>query len=187
MDSFEGPLAALGQLLVERGLRYEFLAVGGGALQLLGLISRSTRDMDIVATVDGNSLLALDHLPHPMTESVADVASVFRIPRDWFNVGPAALMQLGLPPGVLARSQRREWGGLVLHLAERRDQIFFKLYAATDQGPNSKHFDDLVRLQPTSNEIRAAALWARTHDPSEGFAQELKGALSDLGIDDAES
>jgi len=30
-ETFEGPLAALGQLLEKRGLRYELYAVGGGA------------------------------------------------------------------------------------------------------------------------------------------------------------
>jgi hypothetical protein len=43
---FEGPLTTLGQLLTERGLRYELLAIGGGALHLLGLIARPTRDID---------------------------------------------------------------------------------------------------------------------------------------------
>ena len=70
--------------------------------------------------------------------------------------------------------------------ADRRDQIFFKLYAAVDQGPRSKHFDDLRRLEPTVPELRAAAAWARTHDPSEGFLKELRGALRDLGVADGD-
>jgi uncharacterized nucleotidyltransferase DUF6036 len=51
-EGFDPPLAALGQLLAERGLRYELLAIGGGALQLLGLITRPTRDIDVVALVE---------------------------------------------------------------------------------------------------------------------------------------
>jgi len=86
----------------------------------------------------------------------------------------------------LERTHRREWAGLVLHIADRRDQIFFKLYAAVDQGPRSKHFDDLRRLEPTVDELRAAAAWARTHDPSEGFREELRGALRDLGVADGD-
>ncbi len=70
-------------------------------------------------------------------------------------------MDLGLPNGVLERAHRREWGGLILHIAE-----------------------DLRGLEPTADELRAAAAWARTHDPSEGFAHELRGALRDLGIVD---
>lgn len=181
---FEGPLATLGQLLRERGVRYELLAIGGGALRLLGLIARPTRDIDVVALVDSGSLVSFMELPAPLQRAVDDTARVLRLPREWFNAGPRSLMDLGLPEGVLGRAHRREWGGLVLHIADRRDQICFKLYAAADQGPRSKHLDDLRRLEPTADELNAAAAWARTHDPSEAFASELRGALRDLGISD---
>lgn len=93
-------------------------------------------------------------------------------------------MDLGLPDGSVGRSHRRQWGGLILHLADRRDQICFKLYATVDQGPRSKHFEDLRRLEPTNDELRRAAAWAQGHDPSPGFATELGGALRDLGYPD---
>jgi hypothetical protein len=182
--SFEGPLTTLGQLLQERGLRYELLAIGGGALQLLGLIARPTRDIDVVALVDEGRLVTIAELPGPLQRAVEDTAKVLRLPSEWFNPGPRSLMDLGLPNGVLERAHRRKWGGLVLHIAARSDQIFFKLYAAVDQGPRSKHLEDLRRLEPTADELRAAAAWAQTHDPSEGFANELRGALRDLGIVD---
>jgi len=181
---FEGPLTTLGQLLSERSLRYELLAIGGGALHLLGLITRPTRDIDVVALVDDGSLVSVAELPGPLQRAVDDTAKVLRLPSEWFNPGPRSLMDLGLPNGVLERAHRREWGGLILHIADRSDQIFFKLYAAVDQGPRSKHLEDLRGLEPTADELRAAAAWARTHDPSEGFAHELRGALRDLGIVD---
>lgn len=183
-DSFEEPLTVLGQLLEERGLRFELLAIGGGALQLLGLITRTTRDIDVVALVEDGIALPVVALPGPLRAAVADTARVLRLPNDWLNTGPRSLMDFGLPPGSLGRAHRREWGGLVLHLADRRDQICFKLYAAVDQGPRSKHFDDLRRLRPTADELRAAAAWAQSHDTSETFASELAAALHDLGLAD---
>ena len=185
-ESFEGPLGGLGELLRERGLRYELLAIGGGALQLLGLITRPTRDIDVVAMVTDADVVAMDTLPGPLMQAVADTAAVFRLPTTWFNAGPQSLTAFGLPHGILERAHRRAWGGLVLHIADRRDQIFFKLYAAVDQGPRSKHFDDLRRLEPTSAELKAAAAWAQTHDSSEGFRGELRGALRELGVDDGD-
>jgi hypothetical protein len=110
----------------------------------------------------------LAELPPPLQQAVEDTAKVLRLPSEWFNPGPRSLMDLGLPSGVLARAH----------------QIFFKLYAAVDQGPRSKHFDDLRSLEPSGDELRAAARWARTHDPSEGFASELRGALREFGIVD---
>ena len=184
VNAFDEPLGALGQLLAERGFHYELLVVGGGALQLLGLIDRPTRDVDVVAQVDRTGLARLDALPAPLQSAVDDTARMFGLPSGWFTVGPRALVDLGLPEGVLGRAHRREWGGLTLYLADRRDQIAFKLYAAVDQGPSSKHFQDLRRLAATDNELRSAAAWARTHDPSEGFLVELRAALRDLGLGD---
>jgi hypothetical protein len=186
-DEFEPPLDALGQLLAERRLRYELFAIGGGALRLLGLITRPTRDIDVVGLVSDAKLIPVDPLPEPLRVAIAEIAGLFRLSPDWFNAGPRALVELGLPNGALERAHRREWGGLVLHIADRRDQIFFKLYASVDQGPRSKHFDDLRRLEPTEEELRGAAAWARTHDPSEGFDRELRGALRDLGVGDGDA
>lgn len=64
-----------------------------------------------------------------------------------------------------------------MHVASRLDQIHFKLYAATDQGPRSKHIGDLRALSPSRDELLAAARWCRNHDPSPGFLMSLHGAL----------
>ena len=185
-DNFEAPLAALGQLLAERRLHFELLAIGGAALQLLGLIVRPTRDIDVVGLVDKTGVVPLDRLPVELEQAIADTAAVLHLPTAWFNAGPRSLTELGLPDGALGRAHRRQWDGLVLYLADRRDQIFFKLYAAVDQGPRSKHFEDLQRLGATPGELRAAAAWTRTHDPSEAFATELRRALRDLGVTDGD-
>jgi hypothetical protein len=186
LDGFDEPLTVLGQLLQERGQRYALLAIGGGALQLLGLISRPTRDIDVVALVEGRDLVALDGLPTPLQRAVEDSAALLQLPKTWFNAGPRSLMDFGLPGGVLERAHPRGWGGLTLFIADRRDQIFFKLYAAVDQGPRSRHFEDLRRLQPTTDELKAAAAWTRTHDPSEGFRVEQQAALRSLGVNDGD-
>lgn len=107
-DDFHAPLDALGQLLAERGLRYEFLAIGGGALQLLGLITRPTRDIDVIALIVDAELVPLDALPGPVESAAADTAALLRLPRSWFNAGARSLMDFGLPEGVLERAHRRE-------------------------------------------------------------------------------
>ena len=35
-------------------------------------------------------------------------------------------------------------------------------------------------------ELIAAARWSRTHDPSEGYAQVLRGVLTSLGVEDVD-
>jgi len=172
--------------LAERGLRYELYAVGGGALQLLGLIVRPTKDIDVVGLVERDTIVPARPLPPPLRAAIIDVARLLGISEGWMNPGPASLLELGLPEGALQRSLRREWASLALRLAAREDQICFKLYAAVDQGPDSKHFQDLLDLGPSKDELLLAARWARTHDPSEGFRDQLLRALRDLGVPDAQ-
>lgn len=100
---------------------------------------------------------------------------------DWLNGEPTSLLDFGLPAGFDERVITRRFGGLIVHLAGRKDQIFFKLYASVDQGPNSKHAVDLEKLAPSRSELVEAAAWCRTHDPSEGFAQQLELALQAFG------
>src|SRR5690606_16575306 len=56
-----------------------------------------------------------------------------------------------------------------------------KLYASVDQGPKSKHATDLAKLQPSPSELKEAAVWCTTHDPSEGFTHQLELALRAFG------
>jgi len=45
-------LTILGQVLQDRGEAYDVVVIGGGALLLLGLIERPTKDLDAVARVE---------------------------------------------------------------------------------------------------------------------------------------
>lgn len=76
--------------------------------------------------------------------------------------------------------QTKYYQGLTIHLAGRFDQICFKLYAAVDQGPDSKHFADLKYLQPRESEIEEAKHWCITHDVSQGFLNEIEALVKEL-------
>jgi hypothetical protein len=180
-------LQALSDVLAARHLRYQLVAIGGSGLLLLGLIDRPTRDLDIVAVVEGGRYATATPLPEPLVEAVRDVGEALGLGPEWVNAGPAALFDLGLPEGFASRVVTRNYGALVLHVAGREDQIAFKLYAAVDQGPRSKHFQDLQRLAPVAAELVGAARWAITHDPSEGFRADLVVALARLGIENADA
>ncbi len=182
----EESLGVLGESLAERGVIFEIVAVGGGSLLLLGLTSRPTADLDIVAFIEAGRYLKPSILPADLADAARATARVVGIREDWINVGPAALLDFGLPAGFANRTVERRYGGLVVHLAGRQDQVFLKLYAAVDQGPSSKHFQDLVALSPSREELLDAARWAMTHAPSPGFRSELLKALAGLGVDDAD-
>ena len=177
--------AALGEQLAAQRASIELVVIGGSALLAIGLISRPTRDVDIVALLQAGQL----HDPRPLPESLIAardrVARDFGLPIGWLNPGPSSLLDFGLPEGFLERLESRSYGpGLRVHFASRYDQIHFKLYAMAD-GTAGKHEADLRELNPTRDELVAAARWTQTHDPSEPFREELLKALAALGVDDA--
>jgi hypothetical protein len=185
--SLDRALEALGIVLADQGLAYELVAVGGSALLLLGLIERPTQDLDIVGIVDSGRYVNAKPLPKPLIDAVQDVGETLGLGPHWLNAGPTDLLNFGLPDGFEDRVTRRAFGPLILNIASREDQVCFKLYAAVDRGPDSKHFQDLKALQPTRDELLLAARWSITHDPSEPYRDWLIQALAALGIEDADA
>jgi Nucleotidyltransferase of unknown function (DUF6036) len=180
-------LGALGEQLAARDDRFELVVIGGSALLALGLIERATKDVDIVAFHFDGDLESADPLPEGVIAARDLVARDFSLLPGWLNSDPTKLLEFGLPDGFVDRLERREYGeGLVVHFASRYDQIHFKLYAAVDEGGPGKHEADLRALAPTEAELVAAARWSRSHDPSPGYATELRGALEFLGVTDVD-
>jgi hypothetical protein len=179
-------LGALGQFLEERGVAYALITVGGGSLLLQRLSVRPTRDLDVIAVRDGKAFRKAEVLPAPLLEAARDVGIAAGVGENWLNTGPADLMDFGLPAGFEERAEVRRFGSLTLHIASRLDQICFKLYAAVDQAPASKHLDDLRLLEPTREELVVAARWSMSHDPSEGYRGQLLALLRMLGVSNAD-
>ena len=73
------------------------------------------------------------------------------------NRGPAGQWDIGLPAGFAERVEWRRYGGLDVGIADRIDLIFLKLEAAADQpSSDSRHFRDLIALNPSDEEIAVA-------------------------------
>jgi hypothetical protein len=179
-------LAALGERLALDRVHVELVVIGGSALTILGLVERPTRDVDVVALLAGGQLEPADPLPEDVVAARNAVAADFGVSDGWLNSGPGDLLRWGLPAGFVERLTRRDFGpALTVHLASRIDQIHLKLYALVDQGAG-RHEEDLRSLAPTPDELRTAARWTITQDPSEGFRQELLAALRYLGVEDVD-
>jgi len=179
-DSLTEALETLGEIL---RTPHEIVVIGGGSLLLLGLLSRPTKDLDVVARVEAGTYQTAKPLPEDLVIAIRQVASTLNLEEQWVNGGPTELLRWGLPEGFTDRVITYTYGLLTLQVASRFDQIHFKLYAAVDQGPRSKHFVDLQQLTPSSEELRAAARWCLTHDDSKGFCSQLKPTLKKLGVD----
>ena len=183
-ESLEEALATLGELLETRRLRFDIVVIGGGSLLLLGRLSRPTKDLDVVALVGATTLESAEPFPQELRAAVKDVAAALELADEWLNPGPTDLLKFGLPAGFRERLTSRTFGGLTVRIAGLADQICFKFYATVDQGPRSKHAQDLRLLTPSRDELIAAAQWARKHDPSDGFRAMCVQALASFGVED---
>jgi len=186
VDAAHQLLGALGEQLGAMKEPFELVVIGGSGLLVLGAVERATRDVDVVALRENSKLKWPDPLPEALLMARERVARDFSLPEDWLNPGPASLLDFELPEGFMDRVEVRSYGEyLTVYFASRLDQIHFKLYAAVDQGPG-KHSQDLEALSPTPEELRRAARWARTHDPSPGFDGVLRQVLVHYGADDGD-
>lgn len=178
------------ELLDGRLARYmappaRLVVCGGAALIAVGLLRRTTTDVDIVALIDEqDKLTAPAPMPDALQRAAEEVAAALDLPKDWLNNAPSrdagGLFQMGLPAGLRERLHRRKYGShLTVYFIGRIDQIHFKLYAAVDRG--GYHISDLQALRPSEREMEDAARWTLTHDVSEGFHMLLKQLLNDLG------
>jgi len=169
-------IRAVGEILEAEGQCYAIVVVGGSALNLLGIVNRATRDVDVIAIGHPPNVAVpgLKEPPEQLPEGLARAATL--VARDLgldskrMNTGPALQWKQGLPPGFESRVQWRKYGNLNVGVVGRRDLVFFKLYAAADSiGPASVHYQDLLALQPTEEEVRAARDWTKTQVVSPDF------------------
>jgi hypothetical protein len=170
------------QIQFNSGSSIGLLVCGGTALAALGLIDRTTKDVDVIAeveeTLEGIKIRKIDRFPDWLERAAITVARDFGLPEDWLNPGPASQMDLGLPHGIERRLVKRSYGSyLAVYFIGRTDQMFFKLYAAVDR--NDYHVQDLLALHPTEKEMEEAVRWVLTQDVSREFRSILKDFLKE--------
>jgi len=185
MFSLDRALDAAGELLARRQQTAAIVVVGGTGLNLLGIIERATRDVDVIAIAtvqrhgEPGAIGPPDPLPAPLVDVVATVARDLGLPPDWLNATVGGQWKTGLPPGFAGRITWRRLGGLWVGLPDPIDFIYLKLYAAADDiGPASKHFKDLLALQPTAEELAAARVWIQGQDSSPAVAEALHRVIA---------
>lgn len=170
---------AVSSVLAYDGAEPEAVVIcGGAALVSLGYISRRTKDVDVLAGVHPvKGLVDPRPFSSALARAVREVAQALGLPPNWFNAGPADQVMAGLPEGFLKRLHRRDFGShLTVYLPDRYDLIHLKLFAGVDQG-SGRHWSDLKSLQPTQNEMLAAARWVLSQDAGEVFPRVVREAL----------
>jgi hypothetical protein len=126
-SALDQAMSLLGNLMVARKRSPIHLVVcGGSALIALNLVTRTTKDVDVLATLDEGQLNCARPLPEWLREDANAVRTELNLPDNWLNDGPADenLFRLGLPTGVVGRLVQREFGPVLkVSFISRYDQI----------------------------------------------------------------
>lgn len=163
--------------------KVELVVCGGSALIAMGLVPRTTRDIDIVALMRDGCLVDSEPLPGFLLEAAAQVGKMLNLSPDWLNNGPAIQFRMGFPVGFETRLHKEVVGPrLTIHYIDRIDQIHFKVFASVDRG--GYHISDLKALLPTAEELCQAALWCMEQDVSEGFRILMREMFNQNGWKD---
>jgi len=140
--------------LARRGIKRELVICGGAALISLGIVSRETRDVDVL----------LPEIDSELESAAKKIAPQFQLKESWLNNGPRDLIK-ELPTGWENNCNEIYRGQNLIVLAiSRMDLIRSKLYAACDR---SEHLPDLIALKPAPDEIRKAEAWVLERDAAD--------------------
>lgn len=158
--------------LAERGIRLEAIVIGGAAMNLLGIVSRTTRHVDVLDPA----------LPVEVVAAAADFARLLRargeiLRDDWLNDGPSALVR-DLPDAWRERVVTAFRGqAIVLGALGRFDFLCTKLFALCDRGED---LDDCIALAPTADELKRAAPWVEARDANALWPAHVRATIDDL-------
>ena len=180
-------LTTLGKLMA---LAYaqdvQLLCCGGAGLNVLEIISRPTKDVDILAFVgEGHALLPIEMFSPEMEVAIAKTASLCGLASDWINLTSTILLQRGLPEGIVERSvpHAKQYGPcLRIQFIARIDQVALKLNASLDPIEGRRHEVDLVAMNPTEEEITHGLSWLLSWPSSEAFKIRLAFIVEGLGF-----
>lgn len=167
---------------------FRLVVCGGASLITLSQVSRTTKDVDIIALMnESNRLISPDPLPQDLLRMAKIVAEDLDLDERWLNNEPShgagGIFQMGLPDGLAGRLTAKGYGpNLTVYFVSRLDQIYFKVYSAADRGAG-RHLSDLLSLKPTEEELEEAARCSMTHDTSTEYRITLKSMFDQLGYD----
>ena len=165
-------LSLFDAFLVAEGLRLDAIVVGGAALGLLGVISRETRDCDVIEPTLPEDVLAAARRFAAATRSQGGI-----IKDDWLNNGPSSLTSI-LPAGWRDRLQPAFAGkAILLRTLARRDLLKTKLFALCDRGLD---IQDCLAMRPTANELAESLPWLEQQDLNPEWPAHVHATIADL-------
>ena len=165
-------IEAFDRHLADLGLRFEGVIIGGSALVLMGVVSRLTRDVDVL----------MPTLPEAIANAARDFAGQQRqaghdIIDDWLNNGPVQLGEV-LPAGWRDRVEPLFKGeAIVFNTLGRIDLLMSKLFALADRGSD---LEDCLALKPTTEELAECLPWLEQQDANTMWPAHVQQTIAAL-------
>jgi hypothetical protein len=158
--------------LAAKQLSLEAVVVGGAALGLLGVITRETRDCDVI---DPNLPATITQAAESFAAQMTADGTVLR--GDWLNNGPISLTGV-LPAGWRERLQVIFRGqAVLLRTLGRPDLLKTKLFALCDRGQD---LADCVALEPSAEELAEALPWLEQQDLNPLWPAHVRATVENL-------
>ncbi len=158
---------ALDAELMKAKQRRELVICGGAALIALGIVSRETRDVDVL----------LPELDDILEDAARKIAPSFELKQGWLNNGPRDLIK-DLPKNWQSNCTNVFQGAYLNVLSiGREDLIRSKLFAACDR---PEHFSDLIALEPSQDELAMAKAWTLERDTSDIWPKVVEECVAAL-------
>lgn len=147
-------LMALNNELAGKNILRELITCGGGALVIMGVSSRETRDLDVISPQIDSQLLECSH----------SVAKAFGLDKNWLNNGPSGFCT-DLEKGWELRAVVSFCdSNLIVKTLGRRDLLATKLQGLCDR--DEYDLEDILSLKPTEIEIESLKNWLLGQDAS---------------------
>jgi hypothetical protein len=155
------------ELVIEKECR-TLIACGGGVLSVMGVISRQTRDLDVITPNIDDVLLKCSHR----------VANKLGLDIEWLNNGPSGFIR-DLEKGWELRTEIIFNGShLTVKALSRHDLIATKLQGMCDR--DEYDMEVLLNLKVTIDEVSSLKNWVLKQDGSVYWPERVESQFKKL-------
>lgn len=156
------------------GLEFEAIVIGGGALNVMGILNRTTVDFDVLdPKIPDDILEAAEAFRAEFEKKTGDY-----LIEGWLNNGPTSLVR-DLRKGWRDRITKIFSGKAVtLFTLGRADLLCSKLFAFCDRA--ERDLGDLIALRPSREELLDCLEWVRDRDANPEWPKHVQARFEKL-------
>tara|TARA_B100001094_G_C17582336_1_gene508014 strand:+ start:27 stop:554 length:528 start_codon:yes stop_codon:yes gene_type:complete len=153
--------------LDSKGLKFEGVVIGGTALVLLDIITRHTKDFDLIN----------HRIPEDIAEAATEFAKAENLSLQWFNSGPTDLVK-HLPNDWQTTTQIIYQGDALTFMTLSRSNLLkAKIWAYCDR---TRDYDDILHMAPTPKELGDTAEWLYPLDTNPNWPEWVDECINNL-------